>query len=264
MDFNPRSSCEERRPDSGKEHNNKLFQSTLLMRGATASGRYVSDCTSISIHAPHARSDRWYNKAVHADDDFNPRSSCEERPDYTAKPKKPVIFQSTLLMRGATRSGCGRSKRSSFQSTLLMRGATHAAEDSAQPSNFNPRSSCEERRADVKDVSQLQQNISIHAPHARSDATSLTQAARLTDFNPRSSCEERLMQLMQQANANIFQSTLLMRGATHAYLPGRQARDISIHAPHARSDTNEEPTHDGFDISIHAPHARSDCINFRH
>ena len=34
-DFNPRSSCEERRYESGNWWHYDLFQSTLLMRGAT-------------------------------------------------------------------------------------------------------------------------------------------------------------------------------------------------------------------------------------
>ena len=56
------------------------FQSTPLMRGATVLPAYVRFPASISIHAPHARSDGDLNEPV-----------------WLA-----YIFQSTLLMRGAT------------------------------------------------------------------------------------------------------------------------------------------------------------------
>ena len=80
-----------------------------------------------------------------------------------------------------------------FQSTLLMRGATSStcAQDCGK-SYFNPRSSCEERRARRRHLNP-KIRISIHAPHARSDVT-------------------RLASLL---HGRLFQSTLLMRGATH-------------------------------------------------
>ena len=79
-----------------------IFQSTLLMRGATESdGRLCGDVV-ISIHAPHARSD--------------------DRSGASSSPGR--VFQSTLLMRGATQAGGSAKKIVRFQSTLLMRGAT--------------------------------------------------------------------------------------------------------------------------------------------
>ena len=149
QNFNPRSSCEERhnsvrverqavdisihaphaRSDldtSSKALPPTEFQSTLLMRGATSEFRFSPDATRlISIHAPHARSD---GPAGHlrcrSQQNFNPRSSCEERlrPDITHKLK--IKFQSTLLMRGATRAYRQSRPKHIFQSTLLMRGAT--------------------------------------------------------------------------------------------------------------------------------------------
>ena len=126
-----------------------LFQSTLLMRGATHADdptmppagisihapharsddrQFVGRAGGqhISIHAPHARSDTFNNKlyqlegisihAPHARSDhlqahllrlwavhFNPRSSCEERPGAGGDGLMIEVFQSTLLMRGATR-----------------------------------------------------------------------------------------------------------------------------------------------------------------
>ena len=161
--------------------------------------RHPAPCTQTS--APH----------------FNPRSSCEERriyqpPTFTSKNK----FQSTLLMRGATsRSVLTHRACAKFQSTLLMRGATCHLRLFRRRADFNPRSSCEERLRHAHHVHQARR-ISIHAPHARSDHKQLTTSTGMT----------------------IFQSTLLMRGAT------RHSRQCS--SPH-------------YPISIHAPHARSDC-----
>ena len=79
-----------------------IFQSTLLMRGAT--------------------------------------------PDAEKSEAEKPVFQSTLLMRGATKGIAAGLGNIQFQSTLLMRGATTLV---------------------FKDFIVLL--ISIHAPHARSD-----------------------------------------------------------------------------------------------
>ena len=124
------------------------FQSTLLMRGATSRLLPLSSASAISIHAPHARSDM------------------------------------TLLS--------NQLARPLFQSTLLMRGATHHRQYRCMPSfYFNPRSSCEERLRRA------------------------TSSALPSNFNPRSSCEERRSTRSRQSTSQLtFQSTLLMRGAT--------------------------------------------------
>ena len=127
-----------------------IFQSTLLMRGATRlmhlflyaedisihAPHARSDCIGsvkaqagrISIHAPHARSDLERLHASRGDENFNPRSSCEERHYEQYRDKSELItFQSTLLMRGATRMSPTANSDGGFQSTLLMRGATQYA-----------------------------------------------------------------------------------------------------------------------------------------
>ena len=163
------------------------------MRGATEVGTRGIRLRRISIHAPHARSDsksRVFSSARALFQstllmrgatekvlaifvvvrNFNPRSSCEERPfyykDWTGKRR----FQSTLLMRGATPSLSSVKGARIFQSTLLMRGATRPAHRRrVWTTYFNPRSSCEERPLRQSgDGHPL--DISIHAPHARSDA----------------------------------------------------------------------------------------------
>ena len=79
--------------------------------------------------------------------------------------------------------------------------------------DFNPRSSCEERRFCRSHRAPLG-IISIHAPHARSDSFFVRKRRRGGYFNPRSSCEERRQWSHLEEWSNIFQSTLLMRGAT--------------------------------------------------
>ena len=124
-----------------------IFQSTLLMRGATSLANPCPCVADISIHAPHARSDKKAVVNAYYQFDFNPRSSCEERLSSTHfNHSLPVIsihapharsdclahymspydkgFQSTLLMRGATSVLRFSPVVAVFQSTLLMRGAT--------------------------------------------------------------------------------------------------------------------------------------------
>ena len=165
--FNPRSSCEERPEKKWLRETSYKFQSTLLMRGATL--RFVpfsdskhfnprSSCEErhglywckgigmISIHAPHARSD----------------------PCHTVQLFVKIIFQSTLLMRGATKQTEGLVKLNEFQSTLLMRGAT--SYDNSHSSSPGFQSTLLMRGATaICGLQAALTMISIHAPHARSD-----------------------------------------------------------------------------------------------
>ena len=193
--------------------------------------------THISIHAPHARSDA-------------------SQPSCT--PDVPT-FQSTLLMRGATsmsrpacpmisyfnpRSSCEERHGlpvqmqafSIFQSTLLMRGAT----DLQQGKIVIPK------------------QISIHAPHARSDLSCHLIDLTLGNFNPRSSCEERPQLIMMLSRTFYFNP----RSSCEERLLFDRVKIlehiISIHAPHARSDSLIKALSGVHLISIHAPHARSD------
>ncbi len=123
------------------------FQSTLLMRGATPRWPAATSPDAISIHAPHARSDAREVIACAVDVDISihaPHARSDSLRRY---------FANTL---------------SKFQSTLLMRGATKCQMTICQHLiNFNPHSSCEERR-----------RVLSHRIGKR-------------HFNPRSSCEER-------------------------------------------------------------------------
>ena len=248
-DFNPRSSCEERLCFPPYSWFRRLFQSTLLMRGATlaeltgqGSSKFQSTLLMrgataalpaaparcrISIHAPHARSDHASSARLRRNANFNPRSSCEERPlKYKAK-EVLAIFQSTLLMRGATKGAIDARKDDVFQSTLLMRGATY-------------RRLCTQARF----------SISIHAPHARSDRIPHDTVTTQRNFNPRSSCEERrTISVTSDANYK-FQSTLLMRGATVSIL-GIDLPDFIIYFSRTYPISPKMPTSRHLSCKLH-------------
>ena len=103
LHFNPRSPCGERR----------------------ISAMVMPSPPSISIHAPRAGSDRGYIIYDVFVEDFNPRSPCGERRPRPLSVPMCSLFQSTLPVRGATRSvRCCSSASNAFQSTLPVRGAT--------------------------------------------------------------------------------------------------------------------------------------------
>ena len=170
MNFNPRSSCEER--PCGRQ--NSSPPSHFNPRSSCEERHYrlvvgLSE-EEISIHAPHARSDQ----------------TARIRSSDSA-------FQSTLLMRGATViKALLIVALMLFQSTLLMRGAT---QDSCIPSvhlpYFNPRSSCEERRHARRRLSHRSLNFNPRSSCEERLTRVCTSSSRKRYFNPRSSCEER-------------------------------------------------------------------------
>ena len=139
------------------------------MRGATPSIHAVFPTHSISIHTPHAGSDRTSAGTPFQLGDFNPHSPCGER-RAEVKPVQPAQpFQSTLPMRGATLA------RSSLCIYFIISIHTpHAGSDDAILLMYIP-----------------PDYISIHTPHAGSDAM-LEQAILMGwNFNPHSPCGER-------------------------------------------------------------------------
>ena len=144
-DFNPRSPCGERQTAGAQRVRDYRFQSTLPMRGATQVLGVDVQHTVISIHAPHAGSDRVTG------DDF-----------------KRLSFQSTLPMRGATvsqlivnplinfnpRSPCGE-RRVVLELVSVGAISIHAPHAGSDPMDY---------------CSYGERAISIHAPHAGSDS----------------------------------------------------------------------------------------------
>ena len=130
LNFNPRSSCEERLQPSAADVPRRYFNPRSSCEERRDAIQYLVDKYHISIHAPHARSDRSISVGKSTLVDFNPRSSCEERQDgkFTccsgiaisihaphARSDFMIMslyghakFQSTLLMRGATQTRCQR------------------------------------------------------------------------------------------------------------------------------------------------------------
>ena len=169
----------------------------------------------ISIHAPHARSDALDLVKV---SDIAFQSTLLMRGATRTASRRAVSrheFQSTLLMRGATVWAAKFIAAVAFQSTLLMRGATRVTDPRRTAAGyFNPRSSCEERHYRLV-VGLSEEEISIHAPHARSDQTA---RIRSSDSAFQSTLLMRGATSLLSASMvgmRKFQSTLLMRGATN-------------------------------------------------
>ena len=225
------------RPKPGKE-----FQSTHLLRGVTIEIIAHIDELPISIHAPLTRCDchRMPQSAFRGY--FNPRTSYEVRlRDYNFILSHSP-FQSTHLLRGATRPRArpNQRKRISIHAPLT--------------------------RCDVVVIGQRHRSliISIHAPLTRCDLILNGINFRNKNFNPRTSYEVRQERFKLSNLHNQFQSTHLLRGATNAppsqdeallYFNPRTSyevrRDIlnapaaiiiiSIHAPLTRCDMNSKP-----------------------
>ena len=174
------------------EHNqNRQFQSTLPVWGATEAEklpgvrpaisihapRVGSDGTapapgsqrSISIHAPRVGSDDFFDEEVTVLGHFNPRSPCGERPEASVE-----ILKKSLISIHAPRVGSDHHQRLGHQARL----------------DFNPRSPCGERRTSNRGPAQgcgfqstlpvwgatapqpsgrMAGRISIHAPRVGSD-----------------------------------------------------------------------------------------------
>ena len=171
--------------------NGLKFQSTLLMRGATA----VMLCASTAKCHFNPRSSceerRVACAASCASPHFNPRSSCEERLRDSAVERVNHYFnpRSSCEERRSRCTGTASrapyfNPRSSCEERLFRLCASLLCCD------FNPRSSCEERRA-----STTQSRCS-----SRFQSTLLMRGATVADIAAVAIIE--------------FQSTLLMRGAT--------------------------------------------------
>ena len=213
------------------------------MRGATFVSIVLCKICRISIHTPHAGSDvsardfpvhsqkfqstlpmrgatRSYISCVSCDFYFNPHSPCGERPLDHRENIPHVRFQSTLPMRGATAFFSG------FHILHFY---------------FNPHSPCGERRQAFHSTFNVF-HISIHTPHAGSD--SMTPAA-IMDFSR-------------------FQSTLPMRGATKSL---RSFSPVRLYFnPHSPCGERHHACHafpSALVISIHTPHAGSDSKSYR-
>ena len=103
--------------------------------------------------------------------------------------------------------------QTTFQSTLPVGGATQKCVKLGQYNDFNPRSPWGER---------LVKTLRIRQNH---------------DFNPRSPWGERPFPIDYKGNADVFQSTLPVGGATGEDIEYPEWVEISIHAPRGGSDS---------------------------
>ena len=193
--------------------------------------------TPISIHAPHARGDRhgMALRQLRAISIHAPHARGDKT--MSMADELSFAFQSTPLMRGATRQGYAYMEAHPisihaphargdqhepehvdepppFQSTPLMRGATPSeVSHSICAYDFNPRPSCEGRRtssATSPDSANFNPRPSCEGRHGNGYGDVLPNGY----FNPRPSCEGRLGLGNNMATTESFQSTPLMRGAT--------------------------------------------------
>ena len=123
------------------------FQSTLPLRGATIRSHDINPILAISIHAPLAGSDETCCWKSFVPLNFNPRSPCGERRAGRFRARSPRCYFNP-------RSPCGERQLNDeavyvayqFQSTLPLRGATRTGTRTMwRRCYFNPRSPCGER-----------------------------------------------------------------------------------------------------------------------
>ena len=192
--FNPRSSYEERPQSLSVE---TRVSSISIHAPHTRSDKRGSEeprYQRISIHAPHTRSD------VYGIGNNGRRGYISIHAPHTRSDACHVCLDL-----------CGPGK---FQSTLLIRGATPIKSGQVVPANhFNPRSSYEERRFKRREKSAMHK-ISIHAPHTRSDVGGGLTAPPTYGFQSTLLIRGATDDSQVCRELVEFQSTLLIRGAT--------------------------------------------------
>ena len=168
------------------------------------------------------------------------------------------VFQSTLPLRGATRSAAVYGSLLSFQSTLPLRGATLNIDNIFIPiGNFNPHSPCGERLGHLGSLRALQM-ISIHTPLAGSDTSHRLWWTQGNVFQSTLPLRGATILLAFASTRYTFQSTLPLRGATSTCTP--TASPCDYFNPHSPCGERLEPRHPLREhrISIHTPLAGSD------
>ena len=174
-------------------------------------------------------------RAVPEQSDFNPRSPCGERL-FTSR----RIHRAWRISIHAPRAGS--DKKVSF---LVQHDR-----------DFNPRSPCGERQMPpFCHIRKLE--ISIHAPRAGSDGHIAFNAAHVVGISihaPRAGSDG--FAPAKKRYADIFQSTLPVRGATDGQKKRVCGNPISIHAPRAGSDSFTTAGHSAEDANFNP---RSPC-----
>ena len=185
------------------------------MRGATPAHNHDDILIAISIHTPHAGSDRGIGKHREIAVDFNPHSPCGER--------RPFFFSIT--------TSC------SFQSTLPMRGATTTDYQLLYiPFNFNPHSPCGERLNEHMQMALTIANFNPHSPCGERLHGAATNLIQLSHFNPHSPCGERRHNQRLICDRYYFNPHSPCGERQTPFCGAVGCSYISIHIPHAGSD----------------------------
>ena len=167
------------------------FQPTLPVWGATPCEReYDTAQQYFNPRSPCGERPDEDIPVGHKPTDFNPRSPCGERLLSIAILHISKRFQPTLPVWGATRYQRAASQRLLFQPTLPVWGATIRHRLLLRlRSDFNPRSPCGERLMPTSTkwrVTYFNPRSPCGERHGLSRTRSIT-----SDFNPRSPCGER-------------------------------------------------------------------------
>ena len=251
----------------------------LLLRGATRSSSSSRRKLDVSIHAPLARSNVVpafcfvsRRVSIHAP---LARSNFNEVRDVTAG--YYVSIHAPLARSNAAR-------KNSIPSLLRFNTCSSCEEQLGQSGRggqvgcFNTCSSCEEQ-PEAPSFHHAE-TVSIHAPLARSNATTssalmrgrwfqymlllrgaTTNSRRISAwrcFNTCSSCEEQLVLIFTNVYLNeMFQYMLLLRGATPGLRGRRRAHRFQYMLLLRGATYKVDNYRFGQDVSIHAPLARS-------
>ena len=166
--FNPHSPCGERHMPPFHIGVAELFQSTLPLRGATSPTRWNPRQSNFNPHSPCGeRLHRPYRGRRQPISIHTPLAGSDS--EWSRMYTLPLLFQSTLPLRGATKVSKPNAIKSLFQSTLPLRGATGAGKRVSEmcdisihtPLAGSDRAPCGDRV--------LATAISIHTPLAGSD-----------------------------------------------------------------------------------------------
>ena len=172
-------------------------------------------------------------------DYFNPRAPYGARPIYTSSPYSAATDFNPRAPYGARLivSHDGSRVLYEFQSTRPIRGATLLLFCSRYPFD-----------------------ISIHAPHTGRDVAPNAIKPMPMDFNPRAPYGARRCTKCHTADAEGFQSTRPIRGATTSSI-GASCLSINFNprAPYGARHVLAEGLRLKGKISIHAPHTGRDC-----
>ena len=202
------------------DHDRDLpFQSTHPLRGATPYPFISTSQSMISIHAPLAGCDPVKRAIVFLARDFNPRTPCGVRQDFSERFDEAKIFQSTHPLRGATIYACSKSAAECISIHAPLAGCDAQSGDIRRTlPHFNPRTPCGVR-PDGADLYGMRYN-----------------------FNPRTPCGVRPNASCSVNFCSTFQSTHPLRGATYSAINDAMVKVISIHAPLAGCDYIAEDT----------------------